>query len=551
MSLYRIILVDDEEEVRKGIIRKIDWENLGFQVVGDAENGEDALEKIEQLEPDVVMTDIRMPYMDGLTLCSRIRQKYPSIKILIFSGFDDFEYAQTAIKLNVTEYILKPVNVEELTEILNRVRDNLDEEIEQRRNVSLLRESYRSSLPILRELYLNDLVRGGADTSMLEQKLQEYEVDILGARKWLAVVIDVELEEAEHGWETGSAADSPDSQTPLRQEKELIPISVRKLFEDNLKDYCRFTIFNSTAGITMILAVDDSNSQTGLIDLLGDICKETKRILEVSVTIGIGHNCTALEQIGRSYQSAVDALGYKAIVGTGKPIYINDVEPVSRGKLQLESKDESELIAAIKFGPRENIETVVQTLTGRMGDAKVHVRQQQVYMMGMINCMTRLMQQYDLNLGEMFGSEDNYMELITSVQRRDDFAVWLVQVACRMHEAMNQERDNTTKKVILDAKQYIQDHYQDPDLSVEMMCRQIHMSPAYFSTLFKKETGQTYIAYLTEVRLDHAVELLNTTEDKTYVIAQKVGYQEQNYFSYVFKKQFGVSPTKYRSASRG
>lgn len=551
MSLYRIILVDDEEEVRKGIIRKIDWENLGFQVVGDAENGEDALEKIEQLEPDVVMTDIRMPYMDGLTLCSRIRQKYPSIKILIFSGFDDFEYAQTAIKLNVTEYILKPVNVEELTEILNRVRDNLDEEIEQRRNVSILRESYRSSLPILRELYLNDLVRGGADTSMLEQKLQEYEVDILGARKWLAVVIDVELEEAEHGWGTGPAADGPDSQTPLRQEKELIPISVRKLFEDNLKDYCRFTIFNSTAGITMILAVDDSNSQTGLIDLLGDICKETKRILEVSVTIGIGHNCTALEQIGRSYQSAVDALGYKAIVGTGKPIYINDVEPVSRGKLQLEAKDESELVAAIKFGPRENIETVVQTLTGRMGDAKVHVRQQQVYMMGMINCMTRLMQQYDLNLGEMFGSEDNYMELITSVQRRDDFAAWLVQVACRMHEAMNQERDNTTKKVILDAKQYIQDHYQDPDLSVEMMCRQIHMSPAYFSTLFKKETGQTYIAYLTEVRLDHAVELLNTTEDKTYVIAQKVGYQEQNYFSYVFKKQFGVSPTKYRSASRG
>ncbi|MDO5406947.1 MAG: response regulator [Eubacteriales bacterium] len=551
MSLYRIILVDDEEEVRKGIIRKIDWENLGFQVVGDAENGEDALEKIEQLEPDVVMTDIRMPYMDGLTLCSRIRQKYPSIKILIFSGFDDFEYAQTAIKLNVTEYILKPVNVEELTEILNRVRDNLDEEIEQRRNVSLLRESYRSSLPILRELYLNDLVRGGADTSMLEQKLQEYEVDILGARKWLAVVIDVELEEAEHGWGAGPAVDGPDSQTPLRQEKELIPISVRKLFEDNLKDYCRFTIFNSTAGITMILAVDDSNSQTGLIDLLGDICKETKRILEVSVTIGIGHNCTVLEQIGRSYQSAVDALGYKAIVGTGKPIYINDVEPVSRGKLQLESKDESELVAAIKFGPRENIETVVQTLTGRMGDAKVHVRQQQVYMMGMINCMTRLMQQYDLNLGEMFGSEDNYMELITSVQRRDDFAAWLVQVACRMHEAMNQERDNTTKKVILDAKQYIQDHYQDPDLSVEMMCRQIHMSPAYFSTLFKKETGQTYIAYLTEVRLDHAVELLNTTEDKTYVIAQKVGYQEQNYFSYVFKKQFGVSPTKYRSASRG
>ena len=113
MNMYRIILVDDEEEVRKGIIRKIQWEKLGFTIVGDAENGEDALEKIEQSEPNVVMTDIRMPYMDGLTLAERIRQKYPSMKILIFSGFDDFEYAQQAIKLNVTEYILKPVNMEE------------------------------------------------------------------------------------------------------------------------------------------------------------------------------------------------------------------------------------------------------------------------------------------------------------------------------------------------------------------------------------------------------------------------------------------------------
>ena len=118
MNLYSIILVDDEEEVRKSIIKQIDWESAGFKVVGDAENGEDGLEKIELLEPNVVLTDIRMPYMDGLTLTEKIRQRYPSTKVVIFSGYDDFEYAQRAIKLNVTEYILKPVNVEELTSIL-------------------------------------------------------------------------------------------------------------------------------------------------------------------------------------------------------------------------------------------------------------------------------------------------------------------------------------------------------------------------------------------------------------------------------------------------
>ena len=536
MNLYRIILVDDEEEVRKGIIRKIDWEALGFQVVGDAENGQDALEKIEQLEPDVVMTDIRMPYMDGLTLTSWIRQKYPSVKVLIFSGFDDFEYAQKAIKLNVTEYILKPVNVEELTRILNRVRENLDQEIEQRRDVDLLRESYLSSLPILRELFLNDMVRGNMPAENIRQKLEEYKIDILGAEKWLTAVINVENEASE---ETGLT---------LHQEKELIPISVKSLLEDNLKDYCRFAAFNSAVGVTLIAAVDGERKQTSLIDLLGDICKEIKRILQVTVTIGIGYFSRELEQLPAAYQSAVDALGYREIVGTGKTIYINDMEPVSRGKLQLETRDEADLIAVVKFGTREKIEAAAKNFAARMEGARVHMRQLQVYQMSIINCLIRLMQQQDLELGAMFGTDEMYGKVIYGNMKPEEFASVITEVGCRMNEAMNRERDKTAKKVILEAKQYILDHYQDPELSVDVMCRQLHMSPAYFSTVFKRETGQTYIAYLTEVRLDKAVELLNTTDDKTYVIAQKVGYQEQNYFSYVFKKRFGISPTKFRGS---
>ena len=272
MSLYRIILVDDEEEVRKGIIRKIDWNHLGFDVVGDAENGAEALEQIEQLEPEVVMTDIRMPFMDGLTLTVRIRQKYPSMKVLIFSGFDDFEYAQQAIKLNVTEYILKPVNVEELSEILTRVKQNLDEEICQRRDAALLQESYRKSLPILREVFLNDLVRGTANASLIEEKLREYNVDILHSQKWITALLHIEAENTDR---------------PASLQKELVPISVRQIAEDHLKEYCRFTMFNSSAGMTLIAAIDENNSQTGLLDHLGDICKECRRILDVTVTIAV------------------------------------------------------------------------------------------------------------------------------------------------------------------------------------------------------------------------------------------------------------------------
>lgn len=546
MDLYRIILVDDEEEVRKSIIRKIDWTAVGFAVVGDAENGEDALEKIENLEPDVVLTDIRMPYMDGLTLAERIRQKYPSMKIVIFSGYDDFEYAKQAIKLNVTEYILKPVNVEELTAILKRIKTNLDEEIEQKRNVNLLRENYKRSLPILREQFLKDLISRPMDGETVQTLLREYDIPLAGAKKWIAIAVELELEQE---------LTQEEAPLPLHEEKNLIPISVMQILSENLKPSYRFSLVSfsgsADAKIAGIAAIDENNSQTELINILGDICKEIRKTLKVPVTIGIGHSAQKLENISRSFQSALDALGYRSVVGTGSTIYINDVEPGIGGKLQFGSEEESALIQAIKFGPEEKIRETVRGIVDRMNEARVHARQQQAYILSVANCMIQLIQQYDLNMEEIFAEDPlgpDPFTVIQSMLNRENFSRWLYQTALKINNALSRERDYAARQVIEKAKQYIMDNYQDPGLSVEQICRYLHMSPAYFSTMFKKATGQTYIAYLTEVRLNKAVELLNMTDEKTYVIASQVGYQEQNYFSYVFKKRFGVSPTKFRGS---
>lgn len=546
MDLYRIILVDDEEEVRKSIIRKIDWTAVGFAVVGDAENGEDALEKIENLEPDVVLTDIRMPYMDGLTLAERIRQKYPSMKIVIFSGYDDFEYAKQAIKLNVTEYILKPVNVEELTAILKRIKTNLDEEIEQKRNVNLLRENYKRSLPILREQFLKDLISRPMDGETVQMLLREYDIPLAGAKKWIAIAVELELEQG---------LTQEEAPLPLHEEKNLIPISVMQILSENLKPSYRFSLVSfsgsADAKIAGIAAIDENNSQTELINILGDICKEIRKTLKVPVTIGIGHSAQKLENISRSFQSALDALGYRSVVGTGSTIYINDVEPGIGGKLQFGSEEESALIQAIKFGMEEKIRETVRGIVDRMNEARVHARQQQAYILSVANCMIQLIQQYDLNMEEIFAEDPlgpDPFTVIQSMLNRENFSRWLYQTALKINNALSRERDYAARQVIEKAKQYIMDNYQDPGLSVEQICRYLHMSPAYFSTMFKKATGQTYIAYLTEVRLNKAVELLNMTDEKTYVIASQVGYQEQNYFSYVFKKRFGVSPTKFRGS---
>ncbi len=538
MSLYKIMLVDDEEEVRKSIIRKIPWEDTGFEVIGDAENGKDALEKIEMNEPDVVLTDIRMPYMDGLAMAERIRQTHPSIKIVIFSGFDEFEYAKKAIKLNVIEYILKPVNVEELTVILKKIKKNLDDEIEQKRNVTLLRESYVRSLPAIREHFLNDLIHGGMDRDTISEKLLEYGIDIDGAVKWVTAAIHLEPDE------------KVDKAVSLHQQRELIPISVQNLIKEKLTGQYRFAMFHSSFETILIAAVDPENTQTELVALLGDICKETRKILEVSVTIGVGESCNTLTDVERSFYSALNALGYRAVTGSGGVICIHDMEPAAPEKLQFDSRMESELIAAVKFGPEEKIRSVIGEVVGRMEERKVHYRQYQAYVLAVINVLTQLTQQYDLQIREMFGVENDYFEILNRIQKMENIRQYLTEVALKMNKALARERTNAAKNVIREARQYIQDNFQDPDLSVEKICRHLHMSPAYFSTMFKKETGQAYIAYLTDVRLNRAVELLMATDDKTYVIAEKVGYPEQNYFSYVFKKKFGVSPTRYRTSRR-
>ena len=534
MDLYKIMLVDDEEEVRTSIIKKINWEANGFEVVGDAENGRDALEKIEILEPNVIITDIRMPYMDGLALTESLRQKFPSIKVIIFSGFDDFSYAKEAIRLGVAEYILKPVNVDELTEILKRVRAKLDEEIESARDIDILRESYRMSLPALREQFLNKLIikRGLFDEPSIDGYLAEYGMNIGNANKWVVCAVNIELENANIRGE-------------LLKEKELIPIYVKKFIEEKLSPYYRNVVFDSVqdAEPVIIVAIDDDNSQTALTDVMRDVCKTAKRVLGVGITVGIGRSSQTLSDISASYKTAIDAVGYKKIVGTENVVYIHDVEPVSTGVLRFEEKEEEELVSTIKFGGEERIAEVVTGLADKLDEVKVHSRQYQAYMLRILTCIMDLMQQYEISLAGL----ENYMETVTRIKDGESLKEWLLGICNNINLGMQQKRETTSKQIVKEAKEYILENYTNAELSLEVICRHLHLSPAYFSSLFKKETGQTYINYLTDIRLNKAVELLGTTDEKTYMIAEKVGYLEQNYFSYVFKKKIGVSPTKYRT----
>lgn len=536
MELYKILLVDDEEEVRTSIIKKIQWNDLGFEVVGDAENGEDALEKVAQLDPDLILTDIKMPYMDGLQLAERLKGEREQIEIIVFSGFDEFEYAQQAIKLNVLEYILKPVNVEELTEILSQIKIKLDKRNAEKRDIALLRENYQKSLPIIKEHFLTDLVHGKLDIEEIEEGMKLFSRELFEGERWAAASLLIEIPRT---------TKRPDLQS-LHQEKELVPISVQQILNEKLSKKYPYVAFRTSVGLGMIIALKKGREASALVDLLSKVCRDCKKILEISVTIGLGGVYKEIERLQESYLESKDAAGYKAAIGSDIAISIADVENIKREYLKFDEKCEGELIAVLKFGTKEQIISMTEQLTDKLENSKVHARERQVYIMSILNSIMQFIQKYELDAGVIFGKDNDYFEIMTQLGTLERMQNKLLEICLAINGNMNQERNNTAKNMIRKAKDYISENFANPCLSVEMVCEFLHISQAYFSTIFKKETGQSYVNYLTELRLNKAIELLNKTDDKTYVIASKVGYTEPNYFSYVFKKKFGISPSKYR-----
>lgn len=533
MALYRIMLVDDEEEVRKSMIKTMKWEEAGFIVVGDAENGKDALDKIELYEPDVILTDIKMPYMDGLELARQVKENYPSTRVVVFSGFDDFEYAKQAIKCNVTEYILKPVNGEELTNILIKIRDNLNQEMEEKRSIETLRESYQKNLPLLKEHFLLDLVHGKLDTDTIAIKLQEYKLQNLIGSSLVVASTEISMEQ-----------ENP-SNSNLYKEEAYLTLSVERCLEEKLSGNYAYALFHSGGRIHMIIALKEGQNLSHLMVLLNHACKECKRIHDLDITIGLGEAYPQIEQVKKSYKEAKAALGYQKIMGKGSTIYIKDMEPISHRK-PMEFLVEKDLIAAIKFGSKEDIYHCIEETFAKMKEQKLHTIEYQLYILNFVHMIVKLLNDTGIDTLHIFDNTLDINELISSLQESNDLKRWLLQVCNKISDFIGTDRENVTQSIINSAKLFIEKQYSDPLLSVEMLCQHLHITPTYFSTIFKKETGQSYVSYLTQLRMEKAKEFIELSDDKTYVIARNVGYEDPNYFSYVFKKQYGVSPSKFR-----
>ncbi len=532
MGKYKVMLVDDEEEVREAIEKRIDWDAIGFQVTSSAENGEDALEKAGECLPDVVMSDIHMPFMDGLTFCRHLKEQLPGVKIVIFSGYDEFEYAKEAIKLEVEEYILKPIDAEELKQVFIRIHERLDDEHDRNNNIEKLTKYYEESLPILKEQMLTGLLEGRFSDEDIARYERDYDFSMEAAFYSVAVIRPTDKRDNEFGTEELSSG--------------LIQVSIKQLAEEQLNRAFSFRSINYLGTITVIVMLNNTPAHKDFINVMDRICRMSKKAIGISVTAGVGKLYGNLRDISHSFSEAKDAASYQILLDSEQAIYIQDVEPKSDDEYFMDENQIQQLVREIKIGSNESLENSVKAMVMRMKNSMITLPQLQLFFTEIFVEILRLARNYQLSPEQMKEFDIDIYNEIRKYSSLEAFGNGLLEMCIHLKNSIRRERTDSAKLITENAKRFISEHYSDVSLTVDRVCGELNVSPAYFSALFKKETGMSFVTYLTKIRMEQALNLLNSTDEKSYIIAGMVGYDEPNYFSYVFKKYYGVSPSKYR-----
>lgn len=530
MERYKVILVDDEAEVIDMIEKKIHWNDLGFEVAGSATNGVKALELVEKLQPDVVLTDIKMPYMDGLELSRRLNREYPNIYIMLCTGFDEFEYAKEAVHLEIKEYMLKPVNATEMSESLTNLKHTLDREREEKLNVKKLNDYFQEVLPKLQSNFFISLIEGRVEKHDYERFLQAYQVDMKGPLFGCVIFHTSENH-------------VPEGMNPL-----LLSMSVEREIKQRLMDQWNCLEFIYMGNTLLILELDAEDQITQITDACDRFCRWAYRIMGAVVTAGIGTVCDSLYEISLSYERAREAVSYRVLYGTKRAINIGEIVPKEQIKpVQSEESRMQTLFRAIRIGDSTEIERAAHKEMEKLHKNTETMSQYNLATMEIVSGFFKFCTDNSLDFNKISGNMQNIYEKVSQMDE-SSLTAWIVQMSETISEKLKCARNSSARRLIVEAQNIVKERYMEADISLDEICAVLGVSNSYFSSLFKKEAGKSFISYLTDYRMDIAAEMILNTDEKSYTIAEKVGYLDANYFSYVFKKKFGVSPSKYRAS---
>lgn len=538
--MYRILLVDDEILVRDAIKENIDWKSIDCELVGDCENGKQAAEFVQEHPVDIVLTDILMPYMDGMELSHFLHDNYPDIVIVIFSGFGEFEYAKKAIQYGVSEYLLKPVTAMELTGVIEKMKQKVDQQRREKSKMDKLAqnsEKYRKNEQIIRSKNMEALVNCTTDVNKTIQRLSEMGVDI-SAASYRVALFDIDLYSGMYKLDTEK-----------RQESALMAFVLFNISDE--------IVTREKAGI----AYQEGNNRVGILfqetwsrnftSKTKEICREiqqkTKEVMGFDVSMGIGKWVKKPEELIQSHDMAAQTLQYRYLLGGNLLIDMEEQHPAQEINLDESLADLKEFM---KTGQKEQVDQTLVTIEEAIRQALMEKSRACMYLQQVIRTMDNACEDVSADMDRIREDRDELLRQVTDQKSFEDACKVVQKHTDRIFEILSEMNTSSSERQARLAIDYIQKNYMDPDLSLNSICSYLNISTSYFSTIFKDETGETFTEVLIRTRMEKARELLEKTTMKNYEIAEKVGFSDPHYFGISFKKMTGCTPTEYAREKR-
>lgn len=536
--MYKVLLVDDEVLIREAISENIRWEEMGFELVGSCENGREAMNLIQKTPPDLILTDICMPYVDGIELARYVCENYPDTKVVIISGYDEFEYAKQAVRYQVMEYILKPVTPAELTGVLQKARNSLDEEQERSRTMKKLKGAYLSNRPLLRGRFLNSLLRGNERPESLEEKMEELDISLPGSFYNTAIVEGDDL--------------SPFLSQYTGMRDELALFSICNITQELIEQEKLGLVFQGMDERTVIIFCGETRGELEerTERMLQEVQQMIRKLLRIETTVGLGKIVTDIRRLYQSFEKAQSVMELKFLMG-GNQILKSEKLDNQPGTMYLDvPKWAGRVVMAVKAGNEEEIEQTVREFAQEIRDSYIRRNRSIIYMQNLLLTVVNTVNLTEEKENLIVQEEKELMNRIYTYEHLTDMATDVIAICRKISQLLNEQKDSYGKKQALMALEYIENNYMNSDVNLNSVCSHLAMSTSYFSTLFKSYTGETFIEALTKKRMEKAKELLENTSKKSYEVAGEVGFGDPHYFSIAFKKATGKTPTEYAKEKR-
>jgi len=507
--MKKVMLVDDEILIRENIRACVDWKKEGFLYCGDASDGETALPLLEEWMPDILITDIKMPFMNGLELSAIVRERWPETKIIILSGHDEFSYARTALRLGVTEYCLKPVSASDLIELLRSVSEKIDQEKRQQQ-----RNHYT------REKLFSDLCSGLLSTADAISFSASFSLQ-LTARCYAVAIFEMQTTEPTQFAKAEVILDEKLSQ--LADHYSFTRSRTQKVY-----------IFKSDAPVQL---------QEKLTYLKQTLLPDLENELPCAVTVGVGSVQERLQNIHSSFVQAEEDNNIRKLSGQNRRIWWDVAGGAHENQIIV---DRTKFVEFLKIGTPAQTEVFLREFCAGLKTLNWTTSFYGYYLLNELTLETLQMAKETLRIPlDTKEIAEDLQKQIQSVRSTEQSELYLKKLLDRFW-LWRTEATGKYGDLIEKVKRFIQDNYANDRLSLQDAAEHVRVSPSHLSKVFSQETGHTFIECLTQTRIRKAMELLQTTRAKSYEIAFQVGYNDPHYFSNLFKKMTGMTPKEFR-----